>query len=143
MSPEDLRAKIHAAAKKFIDDVTAEFADAFARVAADLVPVSKPRLAARPAVARHRAPAAKRAISAPRGVKGPRKRVRRSGEQLAEAGDSVITLLAANKRGLRAEEIKTALGMSTHELMRPIQKLFTEGKIKKFGERRATTYFVA
>jgi len=41
------------------------------------------------------------------------------------------------------EEINKQLGTTTKLLMRPMLKLLEEGKIKKTGEKRATTYFPA
>jgi hypothetical protein len=54
----------------------------------------------------------------------------------------VVKLLTANKaKGWRVEQINKELGTTTRDLMRPISKLLAEGKIRKQGERRATTYF--
>jgi hypothetical protein len=143
MSPEDLRNKIRAAAVKFTEELIAVFGDAFANAAADFMSVSKPRTVARAVAGRRRVVQARKAISGPKGRKVASKRARRSGDELEKAGDGVVRLLSANKKGLRVEEINKALGTNTRELMRPIQKLLGEGKIRKSGERRATTYFVA
>jgi len=49
----------------------------------------------------------------------------------------------SHKKGLRIEEINKQLGTTTKLLMRPMLKVVEEGKIKKTGEKRATTYFPA
>ncbi len=143
MSPEDLRSKIRSSAVKFTDEVIAIFGDAFASVAADFAGTSRPRAAA-PRVAPTRGRiAARKVAAAPKARRASGKRARRSSTQLEKAGAAVIKLLGANRKGLRVEHINKALGTNTRELMRPIQKLLGEGKIRKSGERRATTYFVA
>lgn len=151
MKPEELRDKIRIAAIKFTDEVIAAFGQAFASVASDFSspprakPVAAPKKAAAPVRAKAAAPVAKKKVAPPKAKAKPMpdKRIRRSADDLSQAGDEVIKLLSANKNGLRVEEINKALGTSTKELMRPIQKLLNEGKIKKQGERRATTYYVA
>jgi hypothetical protein len=136
MKPEELRSKIRMAATRFTDDVIGAFAEAFSSVAADFSAAERPR-AVRPA------PAAKRAIK--KGVAAkpakPGKRIRRSADQLQDIGQMVVRLLQGNKKGLRVEHINKTLGTSTRQLMRPIQKLLAEGRLRKSGERRATTYY--
>jgi hypothetical protein len=56
-------------------------------------------------------------------------------------GEDVVKLLQKNKGGLRMEAINAELGTDTKTLMRPMMKLFEDNRIRKEGERRATTYF--
>jgi hypothetical protein len=156
MSPEELHEKIRAAAVSFTDEVIALFGEAFASVASQYKagvaiakpgpskPVPKKAAAPKKAPAPQKAPAPKKAApSKPASKAKPvaDKRNRRSANELSKVGDEVVKLLVANKKGMRVEEINKALGTTTRELMRPIQKLLTLGKIRKTGERRATTYF--
>jgi len=135
MKPEELRSKIRMAATRFTDDVIGAFAEAFSSVAADFGGTGRPRAA-------RRAPAAKKPVAIKKSVAPkPGKRIRRSADQLEDIGQQVVRLLQANKKGLRVEYINKTLGTSTRQLMRPIQKLLSEGKLRKSGERRATTYF--
>lgn len=139
MKPEELRTKIREAATRFTDEVIGAFGEAFASVAADFTTMDRPR-AARPGPVAKR-PAARKAVLASKPAK-PGKRIRRSADQLEGIGMQVVRLLQGNKKGLRVEHINKTLGTTTRQLMRPIQKLLAEGKLKKSGERRATTYFV-
>jgi hypothetical protein len=161
MRPEELRERIRQAATNFTDEVIAIFGQAFTSVATDFsprpvaaAPVAVKRgpgrspraqtaavVAAPAPVAKKRNVAAKPVAAAPAPAAG--KRIRRSTNDLDKAGDEVIQLLGAHKNGMRVEEINRALGTSTKELMRPIMKLLEGGQIRKQGERRATTYFVA
>ncbi len=161
MSPEELREKIRVAAINFTEEVSAIFGEAFASVAAEFQtgpaePKPAPRKAAapaRPKPARKVAKAAKPAkvakaakpakvAKAAKPAKGGDKRNRRSANDLDRVGGEVIKLLGSAKRAMRVEEINKQLGTSTRELMRPIQKLLSQNKIKKSGERRATSYYV-
>lgn len=152
MTPDELREKIRAAAINFTEEVSAIFGEAFASVAAEFKsgPMelkSVPKKAARsqaakakPAPKAKAKPAAKPAAG--KGKAAAEKRNRRSLNELERVGGEVVKLLASKKRSMRVEEINKELGTSTRQLMRPIQKLLGLGKIKKAGERRATTYYV-
>jgi chemotaxis protein histidine kinase CheA len=97
---------------------------------------------AKPAKAAKAAKAAKPAAAAAKAKAAADKRNRRSANELVRVGDEVVKLLSTTKRSMRVEEINKQLGTNTRQLMRPIQKLISLGKIKKTGERRATLYFV-
>ena len=150
MSPEELREKIRVAAINFTEEVSAIFGEAFASVAAEFQTGSfEPKPAAHMPEAPRPTPARKemKPAKAPKPAKPAKaakddKRNRRSANELDKAGTEVIKLLTSAKRGMRIEEINKQLGTSTRELMRPIQKLLSQGKIKKSGERRATSYYV-
>jgi hypothetical protein len=155
MTPDELREKIRAAAINFTEEVSAIFGQAFASVAAEFKsgPMelkSVPKKAARSLAAKAK-PAPKAKAKAKPAAKpaalgkakaAADKRNRRSLNELERVGGEVIRLLSSKKRSMRVEEINKELGTSTRQLMRPIQKLLGLGKIKKAGERRATTYFV-
>lgn len=155
MNPTDIRSRIEAAALKFTDEVVAAFAESFSAVASELsakAPAVKAKAApvARPAARKPVAPVAAakpvKKVAGKRG-KAPEKALlaptgRRSPEELAKTADMIVSLLAGHKKeGLRIEQIKKQLGTKTSVLTRPIQKLLSEGKIRKVGEKRATTYF--
>ena len=154
MSPEELREKIRVAAINFTEEVSAIFGEAFASVAAEfktgpVAPKPAPRKAAAPArpkpaskVAKAAKPAKVVKAAKPAKAKAGDKRNRRSANDLDRVGGEVIKLLGSAKRAMRVEEINKQLGTSTRELMRPIQKLLSQNKIKKSGERRATSYYV-
>lgn len=152
MSPDELREKIRIAAINFTEEVSAIFGEAFASVAAEFQTGS---LEPRPVARREAAPTRSRTVrrttgtkpararaTKPGKAKGSGKRNRRSANELDRVGGEVVDLLTSTKRSMRVEEINKELGTNTRELMRPIQKLLSEKKIKKTGERRATIYYV-
>lgn len=150
MNSIDIQSKIQAAAAQFTDEIIAIFGEAFASVALDFAgkaPVARKAVAKKAIVKPGRPASVKAAVAAaPKAAKPakaavPGKRERRSGDQILEVGGRVIKLLAANKKGLRIEQINKQLGTITRQLARPIQKLLSMKKIRKVGERRATTYF--
>lgn len=68
-------------------------------------------------------------------------RVRRSAGDLASTVDQIVGLLKKRPDGLRAEEIRLALGTESKDLPRPLAVAIESGRIKKTGQKRATTYF--
>jgi hypothetical protein len=68
---------------------------------------------------------------------------RRSAGALEEVVDSIVHLLSRHPGGLRSEQIRSELGLSAKELPRPIAKALDAGRIRKAGQKRATTYFAA
>ncbi|WP_394847349.1 hypothetical protein LZC95_07775 [Pendulispora brunnea] len=52
-----------------------------------------------------------------------------------------MNLLKAHAAGLRAEQIRAALGLEAKELPRPLKELLRSKKVKTKGQKRATTYF--
>ncbi len=68
---------------------------------------------------------------------------RRSAEDIAGALDKITTLVKKHKDGLRAEEIRSLLGMESKEMPRVLAEGLTKRKLKKRGQKRATTYFAA
>jgi 3-oxoacyl-ACP reductase-like protein len=151
MNSTDIQSKIQAAATRFVDDIIAVYGEVFANIAADFsgkAPAKAKSSAKSKAPAkkvRAPKPAPKAAKPAPKAAAPKKaksgKRIRRSGAQLVADAQKVVKLLAANKKGLRIEQINKQLGTATKQLARPILKLLAEGKIKKTGEKRATVYF--
>jgi len=91
-----------------------------------------------------RAATSKASVSAPAPAKARRgggRLHRRSEEELGAIGDKVIELLKAHAEGLRAEQIRVAIGIDAKELPRPLKDLLASKKIKAKGQKRATTYF--
>jgi hypothetical protein len=66
---------------------------------------------------------------------------RRSAGALGRVVDRIVELLSKNPKGLRAEQIRAELGLSAKELPRPIAKALEAKRIRKTGQKRATTYF--
>lgn len=66
---------------------------------------------------------------------------RRSEADLAAVTVAVINLLKKSPSGLRAEQIRTALGVESKELPKPLAAALESGQVKKKGNKRATTYF--
>jgi hypothetical protein len=66
---------------------------------------------------------------------------RRSPEEIAKALDRMVTLLKKHKDGLRAEEIRTNLGMEPKEMPRILKEGVSTKKLSSKGQKRATTYF--
>lgn len=69
------------------------------------------------------------------------RRGRRSPAETEALAAKVARYVAGQAKGIRVEAMGKALGMSTAELMVPIKKALADKKIKKSGQRRATTYF--
>lgn len=149
MEPTALRTRLEEIIRTCVDQVVAALTDGFATFAAEArmpavspAPAATPKRRGRPPKsAAQPAPTRGRAAK-PRAAK-PAGRVRRSGESLQAAGDRILKLLSANKKGLRIEQINKELGAKPKELARPILKLLEDGKIKKTGQKRATTYLPA
>lgn len=92
------------------------------------------------AVAAKPAAVAAKPAAAPAKGKGRGKGHRRSAVEISAMADKVAKHVAANP-GLRAEQIKAALGIKSNEWALPIGNLVADGRVKPRGERRATKYF--
>jgi hypothetical protein len=66
---------------------------------------------------------------------------RRSTVEIGRMVEDIVTLLKKSPEGLRAEQIREALGVQAKELPRPLADGLTDGRISKSGQKRATTYF--
>ncbi len=66
---------------------------------------------------------------------------RRSDEEIAAALDQIVALVKKNRAGMRAEQIRVALGVQSKELPRILKEGLSTKKLKAKGQKRATTYF--
>jgi hypothetical protein len=87
------------------------------------------------------APAAS-AARATRATRNGGRLARRSGEDIAEVIDQIVDLLRKHPKGLRAEDIRSALGLEAKEMPRPLREGLQAAKFTKSGQKRATTYLV-
>jgi len=71
------------------------------------------------------------------------KRARRTAEDLGRTVDKLVRALEKAPEGLRAEALRVELGLAAKEMPRPLALALAEKRIKKRGEKRATTYFAA
>ena len=79
-------------------------------------------------------------------VASPMKRgrlARRSEDDLKRLADRIVALVLSNKDGVNAERIKSTLKLQRKELPRPLMMALKTKKIRKRGQKRATTYFKA
>jgi hypothetical protein len=76
---------------------------------------------------------------APSGRRGGRL-PRRSGKDIAGVIDQIVDLLRQHPKGLRAEEIRSALDFEAKEMPRPLREGLENGRFTKSGQKRATTY---
>jgi hypothetical protein len=67
---------------------------------------------------------------------------RRSADAIDEVVARIVELLAAHPQGLRAEELREALGLRANEMPRPLKQGLDANQLVKEGEKRATTYFL-
>ena len=101
------------------------------------------REASRPAGVPARASAPRAGGKKP-GKPGKRERLARRGPGDLEAAIvQIVALLTRHPEGLRSEEIRTTLDLDIREMPRPLQDALAAKRIKKTGDKRATTYFSA
>jgi hypothetical protein len=89
---------------------------------------------------------AKRSTSAPGAPKAakPTGRLgRRTADDIRRTLDQIVNVLGKHESGLRAEQIKAALGLDKREMPKPIGLGLKEGVLQKSGEKRATVYSLA
>ena len=67
---------------------------------------------------------------------------RRSANDIGRMIESIVTLLESRPEGLRAEQIREELAVQAKELPRPLADALASGRIKKAGQKRATTYLI-
>ena len=84
--------------------------------------------------------AAKR-VKAKAKAKTTERLARRSPEDLAKLEDRIAKFVAKHPEGSRAEDIRDSLGLVTKEMPLPLANLLDAGRLRKKGEKRATTYF--
>jgi hypothetical protein len=67
---------------------------------------------------------------------------RRSADEIAATLNKIILLVKTHKDGMRAEEIRSKLGMQSKEMPRILKEGVSTKKLTTKGQKRATTYFV-
>jgi hypothetical protein len=144
--PSSLRSQLDELASSFANDVlhairSASIEDLLAEQTGGGRRVASRRAAAVRSVPSAPAP---RAAAAP--AAGGRRRAgrlaRRSAGDIAGVVESIVGLLRASPKGLRAEQIRQKLGFQSKELPRPLKEAVDAGRLGKSGQKRATTYFV-
>jgi hypothetical protein len=93
--------------------------------------------------------AAKRGPGRPASTRGPgrppasrsKRLARRSAKDIEAVANSVVALVKKHPKGLRGEQIRAELGIAKKEWMRPLGLALASKKLKKKGEKRATTYY--
>jgi hypothetical protein len=88
-----------------------------------------------------RPPSAHAAATPARRSRGGRL-ARRSSADIAKVIDRVVGLLRQSPKGLRAEQIRSKLGLRANEMPRPLKDALASGRLGKSGQKRATTYFI-
>ncbi|MGH7269467.1 MAG: hypothetical protein ACREJ3_03470 [Polyangiaceae bacterium] len=83
------------------------------------------------------APAAPRHAGRP--SRGGRLR-RRSAADIGRLLNEIVELLKTKKDGLRAEQIRSELGLQSKELPRILKEGLSSKKLRKTGQKRATVY---
>ncbi len=62
-------------------------------------------------------------------------------EEIAAAVNRVIALVKKHKEGLRAEQIRSQLGLQAEAMPRILKEGMGKRSLKSKGQKRATTYF--
>src|SRR5689334_2868013 len=75
--------------------------------------------------------------------KGSGRLLRRSAADIEKALNNVVALVKGRKEGLRAEQIRARLRMQPKEMPRVLAEGLAKRRLKKKGQKRATTYFAA
>ena len=113
----------------------------------ELVPMTRPsRGASRGAPRRERAPrrgSSRQETGPSRRRAGSRRLKRRSPDDIQKALGEVVSLVENRPKGLRAEQIRSELGMQAKEMPRVLGEGLATRKLKKRGHKRATTYYAA
>jgi hypothetical protein len=68
---------------------------------------------------------------------------RRSVADIGRMVDNIVALLERHPDGMRAEQIRDQLRCEAKELPRPLADGLREGRLRKTGQKRATTYFAS
>jgi hypothetical protein len=73
----------------------------------------------------------------------PRRLKRRSREDIQRALGEIVSLVENSPRGMRAEQIRSELGMQAKEMPRILGEGIATRRLRKRGHKRATTYYAA
>lgn len=66
---------------------------------------------------------------------------RRSAEEISSLLGKIVLLVKTHKDGMRAEQIRSKLGMQSKEMPRILKEGIATKKLTSKGNKRATTYF--
>jgi hypothetical protein len=78
---------------------------------------------------------------APKAARSSGRLNRRSAEEIAAVLNKIVLLVKTQKDGLRAEQIRSKLGMQAKEMPRILKEGIAAKKLTTKGQKRATTYF--
>ena len=137
----NIQSQIQILARSFVDQVVeilrgASLRDLVAHEggAGPALPNGRPtRVTSSPAVSAPSTP--------PRAARSTGRLPRRSAGEIEAALDKIVALLRKHKEGLRAEEIRSNLGMMAKEMPRILKEGLSTKKLTSKGQKRATTYF--
>lgn len=128
-----LEAELRGLMEEFVARIVATIRNAsVAEVAALSVPQRSPRAGGAPS------PAAE-----PRRTGGRRGPRAASAERDAEVAKRIVATLSNAPGPMNARALASELGVAADKLARPLKQLRDEGRIKKHGDKRATTYGVS
>jgi hypothetical protein len=127
-----------------LNDLAASFADSILEAVrgASLDELIAPNGQTRKNGRTPRAPAAVASVPAARDPSRSSTRLqRRSPQEIAKALAQVVSLVKKHKEGLRAEQIRSELGLQAKEMPRILKEGLEKKALKSKGQKRATTYF--
>jgi hypothetical protein len=93
-------------------------------------------------VSQSREPREPRAPRAARAAAEPSRTGRQTAAKRAEMGERVLEVLRAKRQPLGVRALATELGVTPELLAAPLKELRASSKIRKHGEKRATTYSI-
>jgi hypothetical protein len=93
--------------------------------------------------ARGRGRAPRRAAGPSRRRSSSRRLKRRSHDDIEKALGEIVSLVGNQPRGMRAEQIRSELGMEAKEMPRILGEGLATRRLRKRGQKRATTYYAA
>jgi hypothetical protein len=131
-----LRSQLDALAANFAKEILA------ALQGASLQELLGPGSAATVGNGRPRAPVATAApTTLPKAARSSGRLRRRSAKEIQAMLNKIVLLVKTHKEGMRAEEIRSKLGMQAKEMPRILKEGISKKKLSSKGQKRATTYF--
>lgn len=76
-----------------------------------------------------------------RSARSPGRLPRRSADEIKAGLGTIVSLLQKHKEGLRAEQIRSSLGLQSKEMPRILKEGISTRVLRSKGQKRATTYF--
>jgi hypothetical protein len=80
-------------------------------------------------------------FSVPKKNGKPGRLPRRSADDISRLLTKIVLLVKTHKEGMRAEQIRSSLGMQSKEMPRILKEGIATKKLTSRGNKRATTYF--